>query len=1408
CHGLEEKHQVFSAADEELRAAKQKLMMLDSAAEERVKDPLVKDLHRIHKENGWAYTTCKECNKKVNVVESKAMSPAGKSKVTFYCEDHGAIHVASRYKVIMQIIDQSGSAPIVFFNTTINKLSGYTAWELMKKHNMDVDEYWPGELLDLIGNSFLFKLYYSDYIINNNNHTYRCDAVNDEPAFVKHFKEGFLDDEDDNEGFTTPASQIKVTNLGDHSLNRVLSMQTPNNGNEALGSGESSASKRVFIDLDDIDSEEDEEGRANKTPKLLTVCNDYGTVVDVFIPNKKFKAGKRFAFVRFIKYHGGSNVTISTPPFLLKPTLVLDDSCLVNRDLVNCVMGEVLQFSSINNLQNNDEDVAFDGKEHDFDAKKPESKVNVSPSSSAQSRKQDDKTMKKAKIKSPVESSTVYRHVSAEFKDCYENSSNEVNVAGTIVPTVGQNSLNNTNPFSAAGPLNTIASPTHGKSSFKDASQLFDDLDMLELEDITYSDDENDVGAEADFNNLETSITVSHIPTTRIHKDHPEEPKRVHQALKDPSCIETMHEELLQFKIGKIDQTLFIKKQKGDILLVQIYVDDIIFGATNKDLCKSFEKLMKDKFQMSFMGELTFFLGLQIKQKKDGIFIGQDKYVAKILRKFGLTEGKSASTPIDTEKPLLKHSNGEDVDVHAYRSMIGSLMYLTSSKLEIMFSFWNTVTIKQDNDVTRMQALVDKKKVVVTEAAIKDVLRLDDVEGVDCLPNEELFAELARMGYEKPSAKLIFYKAFFLSQWKFLIHTILQSMSTKRTSWNEFSSAMVSTVICLSTGDLSNHTTKYASPALTQKDKRLRKEEMQKSMFKMLLLVMLLKEMILLLMEKFLLSLKNHPYHLLLYLLHHHNHLKISHQHPRRVEHLEYDKVAQALKITKLKRRVKKLDKGNRVKVLKLRRLKRIGTSQRIDTSDDTVMDDASNQERITNEMDKDDVVALMDDKEDDKKDEEAKVDENDQEDEPAKVQEVVDVVTTAKLITEVVTAASETVTTSRVVIRDLEEESTTSLIIPVDTKSKDKGKGVMVEEPKPLKKNYQIEMDEEYARKLHAELNKDIDWDVAINHVKLKAKEDLATKEQMEEEKSRALQRINETPTERATKRRKLDEEVEDLKRHLEIVADEDDNVYTEATPLARKVLVVDYEIIEINNKPYYKIIRADRTHQLYISFLTLLKNFEREDLEALWNLVKERFSTSKPKNFSDDFLLTTLGAMFEKPDAQAQLILLVERRYPLSRFTLDQMLNAVRLRVEEESEMSLELLSFGVDVAMDLKKNTKCLVLLELPFHKKVLRSETLLSFSSKNEEKVFNPGILTSKGVHTSLLLELSHRGPEAFKVIKIFESLMEIFPCSYGEDIRILDVPCLYFYPPLAKHQPQKNPHREPSYTRGKEGNHLI
>nr|GEV25010.1 putative ribonuclease H-like domain-containing protein [Tanacetum cinerariifolium] len=430
--------------------------------------------------------------------------------------------------------------------------------------------------------------------------------------------------------------------------------------------------------------------------------------------------------------------------------------------------------------------------------------------------------------------------------DVKENE-NDVHVSSigcdnTPVNVVGLNLTNNTNSFNTASPSDNAVSLNFRiprKSLFMDPSKYLNDPDMLALEDIVYSDDEEDVGAEADLSNLETNILVSLILTTRVHKDHPvnqiisdlnsspqtrsmtwmvkeqgglhqindiyfntclfacflsqEEPKKLLQALKDLSWIEAMQEELLQFKLqkvlvlvdlpkgkraigskwvfrnkkdergivirnkarlvaqghtqeegidyddvfalvarieviwlvlayasfmgfmvyqmdvksaflyetieeevyicqplkfedpdypdkvykvvkalyglhqaprawyetlvkyllensfqrGKIDQTLFIKKQKGYILLVQVYVDDIIFGSINKELCKAFEKLMKDKFQMSSMGELTFFLGLQVKQKDDGIFISQDKYVAEILRRL-------ASQMLNQLAPLLK----------------------------------------------------------------------------------------------------------------------------------------------------------------------------------------------------------------------------------------------------------------------------------------------------------------------------------------------------------------------------------------------------------------------------------------------------------------------------------------------------------------------------------------------------------------------------------------------------------------------------------------------------------------------------------------------------------------------------------------------------------------------------------
>nr|GEY05765.1 putative ribonuclease H-like domain-containing protein [Tanacetum cinerariifolium] len=160
------------------------------------------------------------------------------------------------------------------------------------------------------------------------------------------------------------------------------------------------------------------------------------------------------------------------------------------------------------------------------------------------------------------------------------------------------------------------------------------------------------------YGTIEEEVYVCQPPGFK-DPDHPDKVYKVVKALyglhqAPRAWYETLANYLLEngFHRGQIDQTIFIKKQKGDILLVQIYVDDIIL----------------------------------VKQKKDGIFFSQDKYVAKILNKFRLTKGKSASTPIDIEKPLLKDPDGEDVDVHIYRSMIGSLLYLTSLRPDIMFA--------------------------------------------------------------------------------------------------------------------------------------------------------------------------------------------------------------------------------------------------------------------------------------------------------------------------------------------------------------------------------------------------------------------------------------------------------------------------------------------------------------------------------------------------------------------------------------------------------------------------------------------------------------------------------------------------------------------------------------------------
>ncbi|GJW11250.1 hypothetical protein Tco_1577077 [Tanacetum coccineum] len=182
------------------------------------------------------------------------------------------------------------------------------------------------------------------------------------------------------------------------------------------------------------------------------------------------------------------------------------------------------------------------------------------------------------------------------------------------------------------------------------------------------------------------------------------------------------------FQRGTIDQTLFIKKHKGEFLLVQVYVDNIIFGSSNPKLCREFEALMHDKFKMSAMGELSFFLGLQVLQKKDGIFLSQDKYVGDILKKFGFSDLRSANTPMDREHPWGKDGTGKDVDLHLYRSMIGSLMYLTASRPDIMFAVCDSA--KHHSDIQRMPYSCTLKRIF---RYLKDILRSPPYRGCQFL---------------------------------------------------------------------------------------------------------------------------------------------------------------------------------------------------------------------------------------------------------------------------------------------------------------------------------------------------------------------------------------------------------------------------------------------------------------------------------------------------------------------------------------------------------------------------------------------------------------------------------------------------------------------------------------------------
>nr|GFA88347.1 hypothetical protein [Tanacetum cinerariifolium] len=354
--------------------------------------------------------------------------------------------------------------------------------------------------------------------------------------------------------------------------------------------------------------------------------------------------------------------------------------------------------------------------------------------------------------------------------------------------------------------------------------------------------------------------------------------------------------------------------------------------------------------------------------------------------------------------------------------------------------FWNTAVVKRSGDVTRLQALVDKKRIVIIEEVVRKILQLNDAEGVICLPNKEIFTDLARMGYEKPSTKLTFYKAFFSTQWKVgkgfsgVETPLFENMLVVRDVAEEAEAQVPAQGDDVQEPTVEEVATNVVPPTPTS-------------------------------------PLPSSPV------------IPSSppHQPPcppqpqdaegdtcsalaLRVKGLENDKAAQQLEIVKLKARVKKLGKINKVKSSKLRMLKKVGTSQRVKSSDD--VENVFNQGRIIIDMDQDEGIELVADQEKD------------------------------------------------------------------------------------------AEVEGRHADKQAEIYNIDLDHSLKVLSMQ---EDDTESREEMEKEDEEIIKSINETPAQKAAKRRKLSEEAQeddDLRKRLEIVQDEDDDVFVEATPLAQKTM------------------------------------------------------------------------------------------------------------------------------------------------------------------------------------------------------------------------------------------------------------
>nr|GFA45297.1 hypothetical protein [Tanacetum cinerariifolium] len=438
-----------------------------------------------------------------------------------------------------------------------------------------------------------------------------------------------------------------------------------------------------------------------------------------------------------------------------------------------------------------------------------------------------------------------------------------------------------------------------------------------------------------------------------------------------------------------------------------------------------------------------------------------------------------------------------------YALMVNLTIYVSCIK-----QFCTSVSIKKSNDVVRLQALMDRKKVIITKDSIRQALPLDDADSVDCLPNEEIFAELARMGYEKPSinssiASAVIYLATAQD---------VEAAAEDEDVVNQVSDEPTSLSPTPATPPPPHQQEHIPSPpqaATAQSSPPPQQPPSHDAKISMTLLNQLLETCATL---------------------------------TKQVANLEQDKVAQAKEITKLKQRVKRLEKKRQFKSSGLKRLRK----GRLDESQAKVYHlDFEHADKVLSMQESDEA-------------------------EPVEVEEVIKVDTVAKLMTEVVTTATTITIVAPVpkasaprkrrgvIIQDTEEAATASLSVQSDVKSKDKGKGILVEEPKPYKR--QVRKNRMVYLKNMAGFKMDFFKGMTYIEIRPIFEKHFNSiwdflekgKKEIEEEESK---RKSKNLKQKAAKKKKIDEETEELKTHLKIIPNDEDDVYNKATLLALKI-------------------------------------------------------------------------------------------------------------------------------------------------------------------------------------------------------------------------------------------------------------